>query len=57
MSVNYEKIGVLFKELNNDLYKWVVRRSKEEDMSMSAFVIRSLKKIRRMENDNGKEKM
>ncbi|KKL24209.1 hypothetical protein LCGC14_2417640 [marine sediment metagenome] len=51
MSSSYEKIGVLFKKLNLDLYKWVVRRSKEEDMSMSSFIVRSLKKIRRIEND------
>ena len=58
MSSSYEKIGVLFKKLNLDLYEWVVRRSKEEDMSMSAFIVRSLKKIRRIEeSEDEKEKV
>ena len=43
--MKYDKICVLFKKINNDLYRWVVERSKEEDMSMSTFVIRSLKKL------------
>ena len=52
----YEKIGVLFKALNHDLYKWVVKRSEEEDMSMSAFIVRSLKKIKKLEErGDGKE--
>jgi len=54
----YEKIGVLFKALNHDLYEWVVRRSEEEDMSMSAFIVRSLKKIRKLEESgDGNEKV
>lgn len=49
----YDQISVVFKLLNKDLYNWIIKRSEEEDMSRSSFIIRSLKKIRAMEDDNG----
>jgi len=45
----YEQICVIFKSANKEIREWVAERSEEEDMSMSAFIIRSLKKIRKME--------
>ena len=52
----YDQISVVFKLLNKDLYNWVIKRSQEEDMSKSAFVIRSLKKIKKMEeSEDGKK--
>ena len=44
--MNYDKISILFKHTNKHLYEWIIRRSKEEDMSMSSFIVRSLKKIK-----------
>lgn len=52
----YDQISVIFKLLNKDLYNWVIRRSEEEDMSKSAFVIRSLKRIRKSEENGDGEK-
>lgn len=53
----YDQISVVFKLLNKDMYNWVLKRSQEEDMSKSAFIIRSLKKIRKLEeNDDGTKK-
>ena len=52
----YDQISVVFKLINKDLYNWVIRRSEEEDMSKSAFIIRSLKKIRKSEESEDGEK-
>ena len=54
--MNYDKISILFKETNKDLYNWIVQRCKEEDMSMSSFIVHSLKKIKKEEDDDGKNK-
>jgi len=52
----YKKINALFKEFNFDLYEWVLQRAKEEDISLSSFIIRALKKVRNMENLNNDKK-
>lgn len=46
---SYDQISVIFKIINKEVYQWVCKRSEEEDMSKSAFIVRSLKKIRKME--------
>jgi len=39
-----------------EIYEWAIKRCEEEDMSASAFIVRSLKKIKKFEeNENGKE--
>jgi hypothetical protein len=52
MAKKYDKIYVVFKFINRPLYDWVVRRSQEEDMSMSAFIIRSLKLAKKIEESS-----
>ena len=54
--MKYDKICVLFKNINSNLYQWVISRSKEEDMSMSSFIIRSLKKIKKAEETDDDKK-
>jgi len=49
--MSYEKISVVFKDANKDLFQWIMKRCKEEDMSMSSFIVRSLKKIKKMEDE------
>lgn len=51
----YKNISVLFKEKNNDVYDWVVKQSDNEDISMSAFILRLLKKVKYLEDENAKE--
>lgn len=46
----YKKINALFKKQNFDLFDWIIKRAKEEDVSLSTFIIRSLKKIREIED-------
>jgi len=50
----YNKASAIFKEHNKDLYNWVLEQAKNEDISVSAFIIRSLKKIREAQNATNK---
>lgn len=51
MLKKYDKIYVVFKLINKPLFDWVVKRSSEEDMSMSAFIVRSLKVAKKKEDE------
>ncbi|KKL50976.1 hypothetical protein LCGC14_2300090 [marine sediment metagenome] len=52
----YDKIYVLFKDLNKDVYDWVLLKAQEGDLSRSSFILQCLKKIKKMEeNDNGEK--
>lgn len=50
----YNKASAIFKQHNIDLYNWLLEQAKQEDISVSAFIIRSLKKIREMGNATNK---
>jgi hypothetical protein len=50
---NYDKIAVIFKSKNKEIYEWVVKESENLDMSMSAFILRILKE--KKSKDHGDE--
>ena len=53
----YKKASAIFKQHNVDLYNWLLAQAKQEDISVSAFIVRSLKKIREMCDADRKEKI
>ena len=54
--IQYDKIYVLFKDLNKDVYDWVLLKAQEGDLSRSSFILQCLKKVKKQEeNDNGEK--
>ena len=55
MKPTYDKISLIFKETNKDLFEWILKRAEEEDQTSSCFVIHILKKIRAQEAQDAKK--
>ncbi|KKL82785.1 hypothetical protein LCGC14_1981260 [marine sediment metagenome] len=52
----YDKIYVIFKALNKEVYDWVLSKSQDGDLSRSAFILQCLKKIKKAEENEDGEK-
>lgn len=44
----YKTINVVFKSSNDELHNWILEESGSGDISRSAFIIRSLKKLKKL---------